>query len=508
MKGLQQGIKLSLLIFLILSLIFSGCSGTTPDIYIITANAGVGGSISPYGTVEVAAGQGKVFTITTSPCYQIEEVLVDGSSVGAVSSYSFTDVHEDHTIQVTFTPSSGISNANTGITYSTIQAAIDAGRDGETIIVCPGTYDEQITFNSKDIILQSADPSVPAIVEATIIQGGGDNPVIHFIGGDTSTLRGFTIQNGEKGGIYIYDSSPTIAYNIITNNQTEFEGGGIAVKGGKPLIEHNTITNNLAKSGGGGIYLENCSGVTAITENTITYNEVIYGGGGICAVRSEVDINGNLINYNTAGGGGGIELSQTQSTINNNTISDNDGMEGGGGIAILDSEVTINENVLEDNTTMGWGGGIFVQNSNALINQNTINRNKSIGLGGGSWGGGIFISGDNIFINNNTITNNKAIQKGGGIFVGEGSTPTITDNIIDNNKTTRGLGGGIYVSISDGADLLPADSRPIGWGSSGDSDYRQNIPPYDDLPIAGNTFSGNTHDDDPNSGADVYFERF
>lgn len=70
--------------------------------YYIDATAGEGGSISPSGRVPVVAGTNAVFTITPEEGYRVADVLVDGQSVGAVSSYTFSNVRANHTIQVTF----------------------------------------------------------------------------------------------------------------------------------------------------------------------------------------------------------------------------------------------------------------------------------------------------------------------------------------------------------------------------------------------------------------------
>ena len=71
--------------------------------FTITATAGEGGTITPSGPVGVARGDDKTFTITADSGYEIADVTVDGSSVGAVSSYSFTNVTENHTIHAEFT---------------------------------------------------------------------------------------------------------------------------------------------------------------------------------------------------------------------------------------------------------------------------------------------------------------------------------------------------------------------------------------------------------------------
>ncbi len=68
----------------------------------ITASAGEGGTISPDGEVSVSQGEDQTFTIDPQEGYQIEDVLVDDESVGAVASYTFEEVTQDHTIHATF----------------------------------------------------------------------------------------------------------------------------------------------------------------------------------------------------------------------------------------------------------------------------------------------------------------------------------------------------------------------------------------------------------------------
>jgi len=70
--------------------------------YMIKSTAGTGGSISPSGSVSVADGGDKTYTITASDGYEIEDVLVDGVSVGTVGSYTFENVKKAHTITASF----------------------------------------------------------------------------------------------------------------------------------------------------------------------------------------------------------------------------------------------------------------------------------------------------------------------------------------------------------------------------------------------------------------------
>ncbi len=73
-----------------------------PTSYVITASAGPNGSISPTGAVNVSAGANQVFTITPASGFVVQNVLVDGASVGAVTSYTFTNVRATHIINATF----------------------------------------------------------------------------------------------------------------------------------------------------------------------------------------------------------------------------------------------------------------------------------------------------------------------------------------------------------------------------------------------------------------------
>lgn len=78
-------------------------NGSTPTpSHTITASAGTGGSISPSGSVPVQDGGSQTFTITPNSGYAISNVLVDGQSVGAVRSYTFSNVRSNHTISASF----------------------------------------------------------------------------------------------------------------------------------------------------------------------------------------------------------------------------------------------------------------------------------------------------------------------------------------------------------------------------------------------------------------------
>jgi hypothetical protein len=83
-------------------------------LYEITAGAEEHGGISPSGTIAVQRDDDATFTITPDEGYRIDDVTVDGSSVGAVSSYTFGSVTSDHTIRAIFKPNTFTIEASVG----------------------------------------------------------------------------------------------------------------------------------------------------------------------------------------------------------------------------------------------------------------------------------------------------------------------------------------------------------------------------------------------------------
>ena len=134
-------------------------------------------------------------------------------------------------------PAAGLSATWTvgtsGEDYTTIQAAISAGTtvNGDTVLVSPGTYDENINFWGKNIIVTSSGgPTV------TTIRGTGNDSVVRFEYSETlaAVLEGFSITNGvgwHGGGIICDRAGPTIRDNYIYGNRTaDYDlnwGGGI-----------------------------------------------------------------------------------------------------------------------------------------------------------------------------------------------------------------------------------------------------------------------------------------
>jgi parallel beta-helix repeat protein len=250
--------------------------------------------------------------------------------------------------------------------------------NGDTVIVRPGTYVENLDFLGKEIVLQSE--SWPQI---TVIDGGQVASVVRFMSGEGvgAVIDGFTLFNGDGddygGGIDCWDNScPTIVNNIITGNTAD-NGGGIAcVSGAAPVISNNEITGNSAPEAGGGIYC--WSADPQILENTIRENTGGHGGGIYCWFSSHPTITGNRITGNATGskhysGGGICCYYQSSPLIVNNQITGNTSDLHGGGI-YCDQEASpeILNNTIVSNSADSYGGGIHCENDSQPECCNTI----------------------------------------------------------------------------------------------------------------------------------------
>lgn len=287
--------------------------------------------------------------------------------------------------------------------YSTIQSALNAAANGDTILVAPGIYYENVNFRGKGILLASffINNHDTSYISNTIINGS--NPVhpdtascvimtksnISFASDTSAGIIGFTLTGGsgtvwndnhypgnlyrEGGGIFIQYWSPRIRYNRIIGNHIDNDplhpdGGGGAVRcgDGYPLIENNVIQNNSAHCGTA-INLYFSSGI--IRNNIIAGN---YGG--------HVWGAGAIYTYNNC--------LQYPILIENNTVIYNSSINGCGGLRLyLSNSVTVKNNIV-------WGNlpiQIFI--TGGIVSLSYCNVQ-------GGWSGTGNIDANPLFINN------------------------------------------------------------------------------------------------------------
>jgi hypothetical protein len=256
--------------------------------------------------------------------------------------------------------------------YATIQAAIDAVAEGQTVVVADGVWrgegNRDITFRGKAITVRSENGPQRCIIDcqgSTVWDQFHRGFVFSSGEGPRSILEGFTITNGTAstgaGILCANESSPTIRGNIIQGNRVPDDwdgGGGISCNSGAaPLIVGNIIRDNVCEPGGGGGGIH-CyeSGIVRIIGNTILNNTASYGGGIEIAVRGGAAVENNLVAGNHAGFAAGVACwgSEREFTLRNNTIAFNTVEYGVSGVMIQRTELTSMINcIVWGNTSSG-----------------------------------------------------------------------------------------------------------------------------------------------------------
>ena len=228
------------------------------------------------------------------------------------------------------------------VDYPTIQGAIDASINGDTILVEPGSYVENIDFKGKAITVESTEGPTYTLIDGGCPKNQDKGSVVTFDSGEVadSILCGFTLTNGKGtlygtyylgGGVYCMNTSPILNNNIIEGNDTTGSnsgcGGGIFIKMSSATVTGNTIRLNKSNSGAG-LNIQDSSAV--ISNNKIYNNDAIYGGGGIEAGDGDTSLFiNNIIAMNTANhGGGGIYFVENSPTVINTTLYFNSSANG------------------------------------------------------------------------------------------------------------------------------------------------------------------------------------
>ena len=204
--------------------------------------------------------------------------------------------------------------------YETIQEAIDAAEDGDTVLVAPGEYVENIVIEGDSLTIGSLYllGSNEAYIDSTIIDGNGEGSVVTRRSEDWreyNEIVGFTIRNGRAqngGGIHCEDSGYLMVVNcLITENYATNAGGGAYSLNSRFETIKCRIINNSAGLGGGIFGNDLAITKTLVADNIATSD----GTGGIyCMASAEAEIFGSTISNNVSAApyqnGGGIFVSE------------------------------------------------------------------------------------------------------------------------------------------------------------------------------------------------------
>ncbi|UCH10251.1 MAG: T9SS type A sorting domain-containing protein [Fidelibacterota bacterium] len=216
-----------------------------------------------------------------------------------------------------------------------IQGGINLAHDGDTVLVQPGTYVENINLCAKRITLGSLTlvAGDTSYISRTIIDGDSVGNVIRIESGEDSTtiINGFTTINGAAefgGGIYCNDSSPRLMNLAVRGNRADY-GGGIRCLNSSPEVTNVLISHNAAGHGGGG--MDNFGSSPTLLNCTFLNNSAVDYGGGLSNDLSSPALTGCVFSGNTSNTGGGISnYTYSDVLLYSCTIVNNEAITGGG----------------------------------------------------------------------------------------------------------------------------------------------------------------------------------
>jgi len=428
--------------------------------------------------------------------------------------------------------------------FTSLQAAVDASRGGESIRVAAGYYGgvqpraglTQALYLHQSVAIRGG-YTIPftlapdALAHPTRLDAQGAGRVIYLAKTISATLEGLEMVGG--------DATNLGGFAAASGNTDNDAGGGIYGQGVTVTLRGNIIGHNLASGQrygcGGGIHLAESQ--ANLYENTLEHNQASqYGtggaGGAICVVDSQAIISGNTIFSNSSaitaplfsvGVGGGIAIQNSVFTIAHNLILSNttlmtgslvDNIDGigyppralGGGIYVgpgQNGAGYIFSNTIQGNIAhkrgLGFGGGIYIEGgAPMLIRQNQIQGNYAGRVYDG-FGGGIYATNSQVTISQNTLLRNTGtitafhFSAGGGISI-ENSVFTITENLILSNTA-------LFSSSLDTGFVVPqAFGGAIAVGSGQEGQGKPGL-------ILSNTIRGNVaHEGGLGFGGGIYLQ--
>ena len=326
--------------------------------------------------------------------------------------------------------------------FPTIKDAIDNMINGDSLIVGPGIYQEQINITNKNIKIVSnyQFSGNPIDIDNTVIRGDGSrsNLVVKDAKDSTCSFSGFTIINGggdEGGGLHIDNSVLKLSDLKILKNSA-MQGGGIYSINSNIKIYNIVIDSNQAYEGGG-IYCQYSNlklNNVILSENGIIYNISDAGGGIFVSYGSSINMENCLITGNeTSSLGGGIYSDGAILNIKKCSFIKNKVSESGGAIRLsFDSKAYIKNSIFEFNESEYEGGAIFNMDSYLSLENSIISNNKSKFFSGGIGG-----SESGLELVNVTICKNQANVKGGGLDFSASINLVLINSIIYYNNPSQ-----------------------------------------------------------------------
>ncbi len=334
----------------------------------------------------------------------------------------------------------------TGGTYESLQDAVDAASDGDTLLLAAGRYNECVDLGGRSLTIRGSAGS-----GSTTLDGGGTcEAALALESGETATLEGLTVTNATERAVLLADADVTLVDVVVKQSGSDaISGGGVYVSGGSVSFEDCVLTENEGEEGGN-LYVADSALVT-LTDTEVSEGSATDGAGIFVddSVTTLV-LDGATVRDNTAsrwGGGVFIDddgtLSSEGSTFDGNTGSAVNGC----GVYLSDSAVfDSSSDTYTNNGASSWktsttmGGAIYLEQYNTLtMSDATFSGNYA--TRGGAIAASLY---PKLTIEDSVFQENEAYSYGGALHLVTSAEITLSGTTFDANATSAGVAGAIY----------------------------------------------------------------
>jgi hypothetical protein len=334
---------------------------------------------------------------------------------------------------------------------ATLQMALDACRDGDTIRLSAGTHAGGARVNGRSVqivgagalrtIVRGPGPgpvlaiagsrATRVVLEGFAIEGGrgADGSGVRIVGADVQ-IRSATVRDNDGSGVLAErDAFATLADCALVDNRSPFAGGGLRVVGGTALAVNCSFAGNMATTFGGAVYA---------------------AGGQVDLLSCTFDENGT-----TAGAFGGAVYGQ-------------------------ECALTVVESQFARNASREAGGAVYTEGGTGAIERCTFTGN----LADGAWavysrGGSVRLASSRLCGRMDRLIGGSLLQEGGNIFDAECFPDCNGNGVSDAEEIARGWARDLDGNgIPDDCEVRtePASARP--WQVAGGEDT-----PLDRVPV-------------------------
>jgi hypothetical protein len=335
--------------------------------------------------------------------------------------------------------------------YSTLQAALIAAADGDTILLSAKEYVGPIDIKGKSLTIEGLGD------ESVIVDAGGMDTVVTINESVEVTLRSLMVDGSDQSRcISVFMASLSLDNVLVANganpSNDEVAGAGLRGDDAEISILDSAFSSNAAGLVGKGGHIGLAySSTGTLYERSLTMSGTVlqwgtadYGGALYAEKGISLAIDSSSFGKNSAAMGGALFVSSSLgATISDTDFTSNQATTAGGAVYMLLGDMTFSDVSFEANKASVEGGGLFNEGGVAAINDSHFSQGSALV--------GAAIAGQaqspsfpsSLLVDRSSFTDNVAANLGGAVWLSDSEEVQITQSNFCANSAASG--GSLYL---------------------------------------------------------------